>query len=865
MNARARKAVTVLAAALMVFALGAVDRGLAQASNEDCLMCHEDPELTSSDGRSMYVSSEHYQNSVHSFMSCTDCHGEDGDYWSVPHWDRYEAVDCSSCHPDATASFQDSFHGIARQHGMNDAPDCSGCHGRNQNPHRITGLDTRTAEMACQRCHSTEAEAYDGSVHYQAAKKGKDSPGCITCHETHSPAEPPSVGAVNRMCVDCHEGSMEAVRKQGHLGDVETGGAMACASCHDVHGAHRPEIDQGTLQACQDCHPDTQHEFEGSVHETLFEAGMMNCMSCHKAHHVEGVLEKTGFGCGNCHEEEEAIYRDSVHRKARLAGDEIAADCAGCHGGHHVLSAQNEESEVHRKNIPETCGSCHGGEPVITIDYVRLPVSLPNYLDSVHGESWKAGGGGAVCTDCHGDHDLMSASNPDSSINEQNLTRTCGECHADESDEYSRSIHGKALAHGISDAPSCTDCHDEHLILASDDRDCALTFEHQAQQTCGRCHEDPEMASRYGMAPDAVAGYEDSYHGWAVGRDCENVAICTDCHNTHEIRSPIDPQSSVHQANVVATCGRCHEDSNPNFAQSYTHVEARAAWMPHDYVRVVYIGLIVLVLGGMAVHNGLIFGRDLQAHYRWYHGQPTVKRMNMNEVIQHMVLAITFIGLAITGFALRFQDTWWVSTLEFLGMTEGVRRVTHRVLGTGLILVSIYHLIYMIVTQRGRWMLTAIFPKPRDVWEAAGNVLYYLGLRKRPPRFHRYDYTQKAEYWALVWGTFVMAVTGVLLWFPDTLTHYLPAWSVRVAETIHFYEAILAVGAIVIWHFFFTIFWPKEYPMSWSWITGKMTKHHWEHHHADEAAEYENPDKTGATEPAGSKDAAPHDDKPDFP
>jgi cytochrome b subunit of formate dehydrogenase len=876
MSPRARTILVFVSAAVLLWTAG-LGASLGQVSNEDCLMCHEDPDLESDDGRSMYVSSDHYSNSVHGFLSCTDCHGKSADYWSVPHFDVYKPVDCSSCHAEAVSSFQESFHGIARQHGMSEAPDCSACHGKQQNPHRITSLSAETSETACQRCHTAESKAYDGSVHHEAAQEGKHSPGCTSCHPTHSKAEPPSVGAVNRLCESCHQGSMEAVRKQGHFGAVETGGVMACASCHDVHGAHRPEIDQGTLQACQNCHPEAEQHFEGSVHEALFEAGMMNCLSCHKAHHVTGVLEKTGFGCGNCHEDAEGTYRDSVHRKGRLAGDEIAADCADCHGGHHVLHPEDEESPVNRAHIPRTCGGCHGGEPVITVDYVRLPVSLPNYLDSVHGRTWKGGGMSAVCTDCHGDHDLKSASAPDSSINAQNLTATCGQCHAEIADRYAHSVHGKALAHGISDAPTCTECHDEHLILPTESEACDVSFAQQSQNTCGRCHEDPEMAARYGMSSSVVEGYEDSYHGWAVGRDCGHVAVCSDCHNAHEIRSPLDPVSSVHPANVVGTCGRCHENSNPEFAQSYSHVTARGALMPHDYVRFVYIGLIVLVLGGMVAHNGLIFGRDLQAHYRWYHGQPTVKRMNVNEVIQHMVLAITFIGLAITGFALRFPETWWAVLLENMGMNEQIRRILHRVLGTGLILVSLYHMVYMIATQRGRWLTVTIFPRWRDVREAVQNVAYYLGLRKEPPHFHRYDYTQKAEYWALVWGTFIMAVTGIILWYPDVVTGFLPAWSVRVAETIHFYEAILAVGAIVIWHFFFTIFWPKEYPMSWSWITGRMTKHHWQHHHADEAAEYGEPARghgdapaggaapAHGAAPAGTKDAAPHDDKPEFP
>ena len=116
-------------------------------------------------------------------------------------------------------------------------------------------------------------------------------------------------------------------------------------------------------------------------------------------------------------------------------------------------------------------------------------------------------------------------------------------------------------------------------------------------------------------------------------------------------------------------------------------------------------------------------------------------------------------------------------------------------------------------------------------------MAYHLGRRRSRPAFRTFDYTQKAEYWALVWGTWVMALTGLVLWYPTVATSHLPAWIVRVSETVHFYEAILAVSAIVIWHFFFVILLPVVYPMSTTWITGRMPAHEWQEFHAGEYAE----------------------------
>jgi cytochrome b subunit of formate dehydrogenase len=97
-----------------------------------------------------------------------------------------------------------------------------------------------------------------------------------------------------------------------------------------------------------------------------------------------------------------------------------------------------------------------------------------------------------------------------------------------------------------------------------------------------------------------------------------------------------------------------------------------------------------------------------------------------------------------------------------------------------------------------------------------------------------FDYTQKAEYWAVVWGTIVMAFTGFVLWFPTVATEYFPAWMVRVCEVVHFYEAILAVAAIIIWHFFYVLLMPNEYPMSTVWFNGKYPAAEWMEFHRGE-------------------------------
>ncbi len=82
---------------------------------------------------------------------------------------------------------------------------------------------------------------------------------------------------------------------------------------------------------------------------------------------------------------------------------------------------------------------------------------------------------------------------------------------------------------------------------------------------------------------------------------------------------------------------------------------------------------------------------------------------------------------------------------------------------------------------------------------------------------------EKAEYWALVWGTAVMVVTGFILWFEDIATTFMPRWLWEVFAVVHLYEAILAVLAIVVWHFYYVFINPDEAPMSLTWLSGRMT------------------------------------------
>jgi thiosulfate reductase cytochrome b subunit len=140
-----------------------------------------------------------------------------------------------------------------------------------------------------------------------------------------------------------------------------------------------------------------------------------------------------------------------------------------------------------------------------------------------------------------------------------------------------------------------------------------------------------------------------------------------------------------------------------------------------------------------------------------------------------------------------------------------------------LIGASVYHMVYLSAKKSGRRWLKDMIPDLRDAKEAVQTVEFNIGRRDQLPRYRRFNYAEKAEYWALVWGTAVMAITGVLLWLNDWILAHLPhpASILAIGTAIHFYEAILATAAIVIWHLYAVIFDPDIYPVKWTFLTGR--------------------------------------------
>lgn len=195
---------------------------------------------------------------------------------------------------------------------------------------------------------------------------------------------------------------------------------------------------------------------------------------------------------------------------------------------------------------------------------------------------------------------------------------------------------------------------------------------------------------------------------------------------------------------------------------------------------------------------------------------------------------ISFILLVVTGFALKFPNSFWVNGLEYVGMNEPVRGLLHRFSAVLLIALSLWHIGELIILKSGRQLLVALIPKSNDIKELVQTMKFSLFSGKEKPNFSRFDYTEKVEYWALIWGTIIMVLSGFILWFPEWFGRFNWIWLIKVSEVIHYYEAWLATLSILIWHLFFVLFHPKEYPMAMTWLHGRMSIDEYKEKHVDD-------------------------------
>jgi nitrate/TMAO reductase-like tetraheme cytochrome c subunit len=266
-------------------------------------------------------------------------------------------------------------------------------------------------------------------------------------------------------------------------------GSLDCTTCH-ISIKEYPHPDHPTAVDCSTCHSDEANAVAESIHA---KASPEPCLSCHGDPHAVVPVKDSQSPvftlniprtCGSCHGNPElarkfglpnvySLYMDSIHGFALTTdGLLVAATCSSCHGPHRILPHTNPESRTYRTNIPATCGSCHA-QP------------QEQYFAGVHGMALRAGNPRApVCTDCHTAHEI---SNVRLIAWQEKTTATCGNCHKERLATYRDTLHAQVSALGYIETAHCWDCHGEHDILPASNPKSPVAGANLVS-TCGKCH-----------------------------------------------------------------------------------------------------------------------------------------------------------------------------------------------------------------------------------------------------------------------------------------------------------------------------------------------------------------------------------------
>lgn len=210
-----------------------------------------------------------------------------------------------------------------------------------------------------------------------------------------------------------------------------------------------------------------------------------------------------------------------------------------------------------------------------------------------------------------------------------------------------------------------------------------------------------------------------------------------------------------------------------------------------------------------------------------------ITRFDVHQIVQHAAMMVSFTLLVLTGLPLKFHDValsqWWV------GLWGGIEatRIVHRAAAWTMVVDCFYHLGYLwyTITILKRPFPIKMVPSASDFVNLVQELAYCLGLRKHPPRFDRFNWREKFDYWAIFWGMPVMAGSGFVLMFPVFVTSFLPGWIVPAAMAAHSDEAMLALTWIALIHIFFNHFAPGIFPINTSIFTGKVTKERYVREH----------------------------------
>jgi cytochrome b subunit of formate dehydrogenase len=580
--------------------------------------------------------------------------------------------------------------------------------------------------------------------------------------------------------------------------------------------------EESEAAACIKCHVKETPGFDGSIILGSVH-GKLDCTECHPSDEdFPHPKKRKPVNCNMCHADAKMAFGKGIHAELEKKGEKDLPDCKACHGTHDIYKKADPRSLVNHQRVDRMCLKCHASlEIKARHPNMADPAILKNYENSAHGRGVHLKGlsVSATCTDCHGHHEIRPKSDPASPLNHANVPKTCQQCHPGIYSDFEKSTHGELWKKGDPKGPVCSVCHPPHEVTEVT----TSAFQVKSSTQCGNCHKEQ------------LGSYRDTFHGKATSMGYVVAAKCSDCHTAHRNLPKENPDSTVNPAHLKETCGRCHPGANDKFVAYNPHAD------PHDKVKsplVYYVDQFMkwLLLGTFlffGIHTTLWLQRSIVAYFRREHkhvpeGGRYVRRFSRTFVVLHIIVVVSFLGLALTGLPLKYSFSGWARALgQFLGGLE-VTRYFHRVFALatfGYFFYNIWFLVREIGLKRRMDLLKgprSMIPQLRDLVDFLNMLRWFLYLGPRP-RLDRWTYFEKFDYFAVFWGVPILGGSGLLLWFPGFFSQFLPGQLFNVATVIHSEEALLATGFIFTFHFYHNHLRLENFPMDTSIFTGKLS------------------------------------------
>ncbi len=551
------------------------------------------------------------------------------------------------------------------------------------------------------------------------------------------------------------------------------------------------------------------------------------CMRCHGDEEEKTAVRPDGTEINIFVEKE--VFERSVHAKQ---------PCAGCHN--NITELPHDEPLTKRIG----CTECHqqkweAQKNNPNPEYKRLGVviqQIDSYMHSIHAKPNKLDGTktNATCVDCHEAHNIGTLGSEQRAEHRLKNPDVCGRCHEKQKEAYLGSVHGKAWAEKKDPKTAvCSDCHSTHNISSAkgDPMKLAIT------KNCGDCH------------TKAQETYFASYHGQVVRLGYTHTAKCYDCHGGHGIKKADDPTSSVHMNNRLKTCNTCHKKAGEGFLSFNAHGDA-SNFDKYPGMYIVSKFMQFLIYGVMLffwTHVILWFYREFRdccegvGHVEDVEHPDAVFFRRFSPVWRwiHVLFAISTMVLVVTGTTLLFSHTAWAKSVILLLGGPQVEAIIHRTAATIWITVFLTHIGVALsniwrTRKTFKWFgPTSLVPNLQDLRDIARMYRWFVGKTPRP-KFDRWTYWQKFDYWAPFWGATAIGLSGVMMFNPVFTSQYLPGWVFNIATIVHAEEALLATVFLFTVHFFNVHFRPEKFPLSTTIFTGAVPLEEFKYEHTQE-------------------------------